>query len=154
YTMKDMSVTVKRSIELLGLCLLGALISLGKGIIMPVLMAFFLSIMLLPIYRFLRDKKIPDILSIILPILMIAIVLAGLIWFFSAQISILVQDFPQIKHNISVHLTALSDWINKITNFSTQQQVAFLNEQSTKLLNYAGNAASGAALSLTNTFIF
>ena len=152
--MKELPLTVRRSIELMGLCLLGTLLVIGQGIIMPVLMAFFLSIMLLPVYRFLRKKKIPDALAILIPILLVAVLLSCIVWFFSAQVSNLAADFPQIQQNISSHLTTLSNWINQKTDFSTQEQLKFLKDQSSKLLNYGGNLASGAALSLTSIFVF
>lgn len=152
--MKELPVTVKRSIELLGLCLLGALVVIGSGIIMPILLAFFISIMLLPVYRFLQKKRFPEILAIFLPILLVAIFLALIIWFFSAQVSRLVSDFPQIQKNISGHLNDLSNWINQKTNFSTQEQVNFLRDQSNKLLANAGAMVSGAAVSLSSMFVF
>ena len=152
--MKELPLTVRRSIELIGICLLGALISIGNDIIMPVLMAFFLSIVLLPIYRFLRARKFPEVLSILLPILLGAVFIAAVIWFFSIQISILANDFPQIQKNINYHLNNLSDWINVKTDFSTQEQIKFLNEQSNKLLINAGNIIGGAAGSITSAFIF
>lgn len=152
--MKELPITVKRSIELLGICLLGALLAIGKGIIMPVLLAFFLSIVLLPVYRFLRSKKFPEFLAIFLPILLVAVFISIIVWFFSNQIGRLAADFPEIKKNISSHLSNLSSWINRKTDFSTQEQLKFLNDQSNKLLNYAGNIASGAAGSLTSVFVF
>jgi predicted PurR-regulated permease PerM len=152
--MKELPLTVRRSIELIGICLLGALISFGSGIIMPVLMAFFLSIVLLPTYRFLRNKRVPEALAIFLPILLGAIFIGSMVWFFSAQISILAADFPQIQKNISFHLNNLSYWINSKTDFSTQEQIKFLNDQSNKLLVNAGNIIGGAAGSITSGFIF
>ncbi|WP_306550947.1 AI-2E family transporter [Daejeonella sp.] len=152
--MKELPLTVRRSIELIGICLLGALISIGNDIIMPVLMAFFLSIVLLPIYRLLRAWKFPEVLSILLPILLGAVFIGGVVWFFSVQISILANDFPQIQKNINYHLNNLSDWINYKTDFSTQEQIKFLNEQSNKLLINAGNIIGGAAGSITSAFIF
>lgn len=152
--MKELPLTVRRSIELIGICLLGALLSIGNDIIMPVLMAFFLSIVLLPIYRFLRAKKFPEFLSILLPILLGAVFIAGVTWFFYAQISILAADFPQIQKNITYHFNNLSDWINNKTDFSTQEQIKFLNDQSNKLLINAGNILGGAAGSITSAFIF
>ena len=152
--MKELPLTVRRSIELIGICLLGALISIGNDIIMPVLMAFFLSIVLLPIYRFLRARKFPEVLSILLPILLGAVFIAAVIWFFSIQISILANDIPQIQKHINYHLNNLSDWINYKTDFSTQEQIKFLNEQSNKLLINAGNIIGGAAGSITSAFIF
>lgn len=152
--MKELPLTVRRSIELLGICLIGALLVIGQGIIMPVLMAFFLSIVLLPIYRFLRARKFPEALAIFLPILMVAVLIAGLVWFFSSQVSRFAADFPQIQRNISVHLNSLSSWINQKTDFTTQEQLKFLKDQSNKLVSYGGNLASGAALSLTSAFVF
>lgn len=152
--MRELPLTVKRSIELLGLVLIGALIVIGQDILMPVLMAFFISIMLLPVYRFFRKRKFPESLAIFLSILLVAIFAAGIIWFFSSQVGKLVADFPQIQKNVSLHLTSLSNWINKISNFSTQEQLKFLNEQNAKLMNYAASLASGAALSVTGALMF
>lgn len=152
--MKDMPLTVRRAIELLGIVLIAAILVVGSDIIMPVIMAFFISIVLLPLYRFLRKFKFPEIAAIILPILMLAIFLGLIVWFFSAQVAALVSDFPQIKKNVSSHLNAISSWINSISDFSTSEQVKFINEKSNDLLAMAGKAASGAALTLTSLFVF
>ncbi|TKC64048.1 AI-2E family transporter [Pedobacter hiemivivus] len=152
--MKDMPLTVKRSIELLGIALLGALLVIGNDIIMPVIMAFFITIVLLPIYRFLIKYKFPEIAAIILPILLLAILLGLIVWFFSAQIGILVEDFPDIKKNVSSHLNSISAWISSISDFSTKEQVKFINDKSNDLLGMAGKAASGAAVTLSSVFVF
>ncbi|WP_199119201.1 AI-2E family transporter [Pedobacter sp. ASV28] len=152
--MREFPLTVKRSIELLGLTLIIAILVVGRDIIMPVIMAFFISILLLPIYRFLRRYKFPESLSIILPILIVFIFVAGIIWFFSAQIGILVNDFPQIKSNVAKHLKSLQEWISSFTNFSLSKQEKFINEKSDDLLNMAGKAASGAAVTLSGIFVF
>ncbi len=152
--MREMPVTVRRSIELLGIVLLGYLIVIGREIIMPVLMAFFISIMLLPVYNFFKRRKIPNALSIFLSILLIAIAVAGVVWFFSSQVSSLIADFPEIKKNVWKHLNSISRWINEISDFSTQEQVKLLDEQANKLLNFGGNLLTGAAGSVTSTLIF
>ena len=152
--MKDMPLTVKRSIELLGLILIGTILVIGSDIIMPIIMAFFISIVILPLFRFLRKNRVPEALAIVLPILLLAIFLGLIIWFFSAQVGILVNDFPQIKNNVNVHLKALSDWVSSISNYSTKEQVEFINKNTNELLSYAGTAASGAAVTLSSIFVF
>lgn len=147
-------VTVRRAIEVVGLYYFIKIIIVGQGIVTPLLMAFFLSIMLLPLFRFFRNKKLPEVLSIILSLLLLIIVMAGLIWFFSAQISVLVSDFPAIKQNVMAHLNALSAWISTKTNYTTARQVQIINEQSDKLLNYAGGMLGGAFGSITSIFVF
>lgn len=152
--MTEMPLTVKRSIELLGLVLVVAILVVANNIIMPVIMAFFISIVLLPVYRFLIKWKFPEVAAIILPILMLAIFLGLIIWFFSAQVGLLVNDFPQIKHNVNLHLNSLSNWISSISSFSTTEQVKFINDKSNDLLGIAGKAASGAAVTLSSIFVF
>lgn len=152
--MKELPLTVRRSIELTGLVLVAAILILGRDIIMPVIMAFFISIMLLPIYRFLRRHKVPESLSIILPILFVLVFIGAIVWFFSAQIGILADDFPQIKQNVARHLQSLKEWIKDLTGVETSKQEAFLKEKSDDLLSMGGKAASGAAVTLSGVFVF
>jgi len=152
--MSEMPLTVKRSIELLGILAIGVIFVLGAGIIMPLLMAFFVSLLLFPSFSFLRRYKVPEVLAIFLPILMLIIFVAGIGWFFSSQIGQLIKDFPQIKQNVSIHLQVLSDWISSVSKYSTKEQTDFIKEKSDDLLAYAGTMASGAALTVTSLFVF
>lgn len=152
--MKEFPLTVKRSIELLGIALVIAILVIGRDIIMPVVMAFFISIMLLPIYRFLRKYKVPESLSIILPILFVLVFIAGIVWFFSAQIGILVDDFPQIKQNVAKHLQSVKEWISSTVGIDTNKQETFLREKSDDLMSMGGKAAGGAAVTLSGVFVF
>ncbi len=152
--MSNLPLTVRRAIELMGLYFLGMILIVGKDIVTPIVMAFFLAIMLLPVYRFFRGRKFPETLSIVLALLLLVVIVGLLIWFFSAQLSQLVSDFPQIKNNVQLHLNALSTWISEKTHFSSEKQIQFLNEQNDKLLNYAAGMLSGAASSVTGTLIF
>lgn len=152
--MPPLPLTVRRAIELLGVYFLGAIIWVGKDVITPLLTAFFLAIMLLPVLRFLRRRKIPEGLAIFLSILFLALLVGLLVWFFSSQISRLVSDFPQIRENVQLHLNSLSQWINSSFGISTAKQAQLLNEQNDKMLNYAGGMLGGAASSVTGIFIF
>lgn len=152
--MNEFPLTVKRSIELLGIGLLVALLAIGQSIIMPVVMAFFISIMLLPIYRFLMRYKMPETIAIILPILGVLLFIAGIVWFFSAQIGILVDDFPQIKQNVAKHLQSLQEWVSGFSGVNIKKQETFLREKSDDLLAMGGKAASGAAVTLSGVFVF
>ncbi len=152
--MSTMPVTVRRSIKLMGLYFLGTIIFVGKDVITPIIMAFFLSLMLLPIHRFFVRKKLPESLSIFISLLVLIIVVGMLIWFFSSQISRLVSDFPQIKQNVQVHINAIGRWIENKTGFSTEQQTSLINEQNEKVMNYAGGVLGGAASSISGLLVF
>ena len=152
--METLPLTVRRSIELVGLFVLGLIIVAGHGIITPIVMAFFLSILLMPAYRFLKRLKLPDTVSIIMCLLLVIAAMVLLVWFFSSQISGLLSDIPQIKKNVTIHLNSISEWINKKTDYTTERQVQIINEQSKKALDLAGQLASNAAASLSSVLVF
>lgn len=146
--------TVRRAIELMGLYFLGMIIIVGKDVITPLVMAFFLSIMVLPLHRAFMRRRVPETLSIIICILLLITAMGLLVWFFSAQISYLISDFPLIKKNIQIHINSLAQWIQSKTGLSTSQQAQLINNQNEKMLDYAGKIASGAASSLTGILVF
>ncbi len=147
-------ITVQRAIEIMGLFFMGWIIVLANGILSPILMAFFISIMLIPVYRFFRKYRFPEMLAISASLLVLIIIGGLLIWFFSYQLTLLVQDFPVIQRNVMNHLSALSTWVSEHSPFSTAEQMEFIQTRSSSILNYAGNFLSGAALSVTSIFIF
>ena len=117
-------------------------------------MSFFISIMLLPLYRFFRKRKFPEGIAIFLPILSVLIVAALIIWLFYRQTSFLLHDYHKIETNLTTHLNALSLWISRVFEFSPTEQLQFINEQSSKFFSYAASILSGAAGSATGTLIF
>jgi predicted PurR-regulated permease PerM len=152
--MKEWPLTVKRSIELLGLVLVVAVLVIGRDIIMPILMAFFISLVLLPVYRFFQRMRIPEVICIVLCLLILVVVVGLIGFFFVNQLGTLVKDFPQIKNNVSMHIKSLSQWVSGFTHVSTKEQMAFLSEKSDALMTYAGGMASGAAVTLSSIFVF
>lgn len=152
--MQSFPLTVRRSIELLGLVVLGMVIVYGQQIIMPLLMAFFMSIVLLPVYRFLVRKKFPRVIAIFLALLLMIIIIAGIMFFIMMQTKPVIDDFATIKQNILNHINSLSAWFSQKTNISAAQQSKFANEQSKKILDSAGQYLGGAAGSIGSVLIF
>ena len=152
--MKELPITVRRSIELIGLFTLGYILVLASGIIAPIILAFFLSIVILPVFRFFRKIKFPETLAIGMCILIILGIMALIVWFFSSQIGQLISDIPTLRSNVNIHLNSLSEWINRKTNFTTERQLAILNEQSKGMVNSVTGLLGGAAASLSSVFIF
>jgi predicted PurR-regulated permease PerM len=138
----------------MGVYFLGMMVLAGREVITPLVMAFFLALMLLPVLRFLRRRKVPEGLAIFLSIIFLVIIIGLIIWFFSSQISGLIADFPQIKENVKLHLDSLSRWIDSKWGLSTDRQVQLINEQNDKVFDFAGGMLGGAASSVTGTLIF
>ncbi len=152
--MNNIPLTVRRSIELIGLFALGWLLAVGNQIVAPLLMAFFISLVLLPLYRILVNWHLPSSLAISLCILVLISLVSLVVWFFYDQVAALLADLPAIRENVSRHLTTLSSWITARTNYSTAEQVSFINEQSNKLLTYTGMVLSGTIGSVTSVIVF
>jgi predicted PurR-regulated permease PerM len=126
----------------------------GQQIIMPLMMAFFTSIVLLPFFRLQIRKKIPRTLAISLSILLMMIVSGLIIYFVTIQIKPVIDDMPTVKHNLSKHINDLSEWFRKKTNISSKQQSEFISGQSQQLLDTAGGLISGAAGSIGSALVF
>jgi len=152
--MNELPVTVRRSIELLGLLAAGYIIAAGRNIIMPLLLAFFLSILLLPLFRWFRRMKMPEIAAIILTIVCIAALAGGIGWLFYGQISSLIRDMPSITANIASLMDRLSIWISHVFGYSPDEQLKMIDQNSGRMLTYAEGALKQLASSLSGWFIF
>lgn len=151
---KEMPATVRRTIELIGLFVLGTIVVIGNTIIMPLLMAFFFSLMLLPVFRFFRKLKLPEAIAVFLPILLLTVAVALIIWLFTSQVGALLDDFPKIQRTVAKHLDNLSIWISNSFGYSPAEQVKFISVQSKKLFSSLGSVVRGAAGSLSGIIIF
>lgn len=150
----NLPLTVRRSIEFMGIFFLGWGIYIGRGVITPIVMAFFLSIIALPAYRLFRRIGFPEGLCIALSLLLLIVVVALLVWFLSMQISSLVADFPQISANVEAHVNALSKWIGRTFGLTADKQAQMISDYSDRLLNWATVFVGGLAASVSSMVIF
>ncbi|MEO8771128.1 MAG: AI-2E family transporter [Ferruginibacter sp.] len=146
--------TVKRSIELLGLVLLALVIFQLQNIIMPMLMALVASIALLPVYRFFIRRKVPNGIAIFLTILFMTIILALVVFFITSQLKPLINNATTIKQNISSHINVISIWFSNKTAIPIARQSEIISQQADKFLDFTGNFLKNAAGSISTAFIF
>ncbi|GAA4463385.1 AI-2E family transporter [Nemorincola caseinilytica] len=152
--MKEMPLTVRRSIEALGICAAGAIVVLGQSVIMPLLMAFFISLLLLPVLRWFTARKVPEIIAICLCILLFVVVIAGIATLLSIQIAGFLSDLDTIRKNLTLHWNKLSTWISTHAHVSVTQQMAMIKKQGAGLGNNVSGYFSTAFASLSNIFVF
>jgi predicted PurR-regulated permease PerM len=152
--MNGMPVTARRALEILGILAVGTLIVLGQDVIMPLLMAFFISLLLLPMFRWLRCRKVPEVLAIVLCIFAFLLVVLGIAAFLSYQIGMLVKDIEAIQTNLTAHWNKLSGWINEKMHFTTEQQLNYLRKQTTGMSGNVIKTLQGAAVSVGGLFLF
>jgi len=151
---QQLPLTVKRSVELLGLFLLATIIIQLQNIIMPMLIALVASIALLPVYRFLVRRKIPNSISIFLTMLLMVIVLAIIVFFITSQLKPLINNFTAIKLNVISHINVISSWLSDKTGISTVQQTQIIKQQTNNFIDFAGNYLNNAMGSISTVLIF
>ncbi|MEO6327773.1 MAG: AI-2E family transporter [Ginsengibacter sp.] len=152
--MNQLPLTVRRSIELAGLSVLALAISESRQIVMPLLMACIASIVLLPVFRFLKRNRIPEFAAILLSVVIMLIGISLIIFFISSQVKPLVNNFGQIKENITNHINVMSKWLSEKTSISTREQADFIDKQTKKFVDSAGNFVGGAAGSVGAVIVF
>lgn len=150
----ELPLTIRRSIEIVGLFYLGKLVVAGNIVIMPLLMAIFFSTMLLPLFRFFRRLHVPEVIAVFLPILLFTFLAVSAIWLFYNQVSVFISDFPKIQRTTIKHLDTLSVWIDQSFGYSPAEQLKFINDQSNRLFGSVGSIISSAAGSLSVAFVF
>ncbi|HEY0092110.1 MAG TPA: AI-2E family transporter, partial [Flavobacterium sp.] len=64
--LNSLPLTIRRSIEVLGFLGFMTIIYLGRDIIMPLIFALLLSALLLPVYRFLKRRRMPNVVAVLL----------------------------------------------------------------------------------------
>lgn len=117
-------------------------------------MAFFISLLLLPLLRWLVRHKIPEVLAIVLCIIVFALVIIGITVFLSFQVGTFISDLDAIQANLTIHWNNLSSWISKSMHFTVDQQLQMIQKQGTNLGSNISGYLQGALVSLTSIFIF
>ncbi len=151
---QNVPITVKRSIELLGLMALVALLVYAQDIIMPLMMAFFISLMLMPMFRWFKNRGIPEALSVFLCIVTFIIIIASIVFLLSWQISTFFKDMSSIQENLSTHWKNITDWIESKTHYSYSQQLEVLRTQGAKLGENVSKYLQTAFTSLSGILLF
>ena len=113
------------SLNLISLALLGALLYVGQNIIVPLLFSILLATLLLPVTRFLYVRlKFPNVLSIIVSILVSLLLIVGVIYLLSRQVSLFLEDSDAIKDRFAELVSSFQGWVDDTfhVNNSAQRQ--------------------------------
>ncbi|MBP4137169.1 AI-2E family transporter [Flavobacterium geliluteum] len=131
---------------LITLLSLGFLFYIGKDVITPVLMAFLVAVLLLPIFTFLNVKfRFPRYLAAILSVLFFAACIIGIMVFISYQVSDIANDFSTIKKNANSFLVDIQKFIKDNFNLSLGEQNKYIDDVAKDSVKN-GKATLGSAL--------
>lgn len=125
---KDHPFYLKLSLNLISLFILGAVLYIGKGILVPLFFAILLASLLLPITNFLQRVRMPKVTSIIVCIIISLALIGGIIYLLWHQIAIFLEDIDTIRARADELIQSVQSWINKTFNISTREQKKYLED--------------------------
>ena len=115
----------------------------GKYLFMPLTLAFFTSIFLLPLARLFEKIHIPRSLASALPVILLLLFTAGFLYFFKSELANIISDLPALKLKLKSASDALQQWIESKYKIDIAAQAAFINKQINALLNSPGAGLTG-----------
>ena len=117
---------IKLPAILLGLVLGVWILYILGDILVPVAFSVLIAILLNPLYtRF--ENVMPKVPAILLTLLIATVVIAGLFYFLSTQISVFLESIPLIKQKLAKMLVELQYWANDKFGINIEKQVTALN---------------------------
>jgi predicted PurR-regulated permease PerM len=121
---------------------------LGQQILLPIVFATLIAILLNPAVDYLLKHKIGKIFSILIVVVLAVLLVVGILYMVSSQITMLKETFPQLKdkftitrinfvnwlaNNFNVSISSINEWINKaedkaVQNFSVGDKLTSVIE--------------------------
>ncbi len=146
----------KFSFNLISIAILCVALIYGGDLLMPLMCSILLATLLLPFTNFLVRKKVPKVLSIILPLLLSIVVGAGIIYLLSAQIMHFVEDLPTLKERFSEVGLSLQKWFRESTDMTIRKQNVYVQQAVDNLKEKAPQIAGVTVGSITGilTYLF
>lgn len=130
---------IKAPLILIGLYLFFYFLFLLKEILVPLAFAALIAILLNPLCNRLERFRIPKVWAISLSLLIAALVLAGLFYFLSSQISQFGELLPTLKTRSQELMGEFQQWISQKLGVSMQKQTDMLHKLSDNGQQYLGH---------------
>lgn len=144
----------KLAMVLISLIALFYIAVLGKTVLVPLVFALLFSVMLLPIANFLERRfRFPRSLAALVSVLLLVGSLAGLLYLVGSQITNLADDWPQFKQQVLSSVTNLQQWISAKFHIRIRQQMTYVNNATSKLLETGGSVLGDVAMSVSSLLL-
>jgi len=150
---KGLPYYAKFSLNLLSVFMVATLLYIGSGILLPLFFSIILAILLLPVSNWLTRRRIPEVLSMLLSILLAFIFIGTIVYFLSSQIASFSDDWPSIKKHLQDHLHTVRQWLSDQFNISTKQQNEALEKASTSMKSSGGGVVGTTLGSILGSLV-
>lgn len=150
---------------LLFLVLTTIVLYFGKPFLIPLFFAIMLAMLMAPVCRWLDNKGLHRIVSSLISVFILLIIFLSMLGIMVGQVSSFVGDLAAIEQQSNQLLDSIHQYIEKKFNIPTDQQVAFLQQETRNigqfLRNYLTNVVAssvqlliGIVITLVFTYLF
>jgi predicted PurR-regulated permease PerM len=127
---------------------------MGSSILIPVLMAFLIAVLLLPIVHFLNSKlRFPNVLSSSIAVMLFVSIIIGIFVFLSYEISYIADDFAAIRRNIDLFIVDIQQYIKANFHISLWEQRKYIEDVTQDSVKKGKDTIGTALISVTDTIL-
>ncbi|MDF9796312.1 putative PurR-regulated permease PerM [Catalinimonas alkaloidigena] len=156
--MKAIPGYVKYFIILSSIVLTCYILILGKSILSPLLTALIIALLLRPLSTQLEKLKVSRLFSSLLSIFIVFIVLAGLSYFFSFQLSNISNDLNSIGARFNELIDQGATWMGSTFDIDQQRQTQYLKDSLNRFLQNSSSVFTQTVFAtagfVTSFFLF
>ncbi len=145
----------KLTLTLISIILIGFLARIGKTVLAPLFFSVLMALLFLPFANMLeRRLRFSRVISTFCSLLVMLVVISGLVYFFSIQLSDFAQDFPVLKEQVAKSFAQLQTWVSKTFNLNIERQAGYINQGLEKLLSSTALILSFTVSMFSSTLAF
>lgn len=122
-------------------------------LVTPLFISILLSILLLPITRFLEHIQFPRSMAALTAVLFTLAVFVALLYLLSSQIIAFTNDYDSIKKNILEHYDHLQQWLKIQFGLSLKTQSEFLSDATANIRGQGAGYIKKTVTTLTDTLL-
>lgn len=120
---------VKLTFMVISLIGITYILYMGKSILVPIVLAFMIAVLIMPIVHFLNTKlKFPNGLSSTIAVVLFVLMILGILLFLSYEIRSIGKDFVEIRKNINLFIIDIQHFIKSNFRVSLWDQRKYIDE--------------------------
>jgi predicted PurR-regulated permease PerM len=144
----------KLSFVLLSLISIFTIFYIGQNIIIPIIMALLFAILLRPVAHFLKGKwHFPHLLAVTCTVIFFVLIVIGILYFISWQISDIVNDWDAIQTNLSIHFNSFQKFISSNFNLNNVEQKVLIDSASQNVMESGKNIIGTSLVSFSDIIL-
>lgn len=143
----------KAALFLIGIYVFVLMLSIGQGIIVPIVFGTIIAIVLHPVVNFFVRIKLNRVLAIIITLLLSFVLIAAFALFIFSQLAKFSQTWPVLVEKITVMINETIHWIPGFLNISADKVNIWIEGTRVDLLGSSSSVIGQTILSAGNTMI-